>query len=302
MADAPTLQGTEANARRHDILIGIGDFSDSRIPRLPHCHNDVQLLAGALKRTPWPGFRAPQQTVISTQGGQDLGARTNILRSIEAGLGKVRKADGLILAYSGHGVSSNGESYLVPADGMADDVETLISFTWIKELLDDVDANIKIILIDACHSGDSKITFKQPGAEMAFNEAALLRTAFQTASRGVAYATSCRHDEVALVQREGGYSIWMKSLADAIEAAHGLPAGTPIAMEQVISSAARESSDVAQRDWARTQTSFFGIKAEGLIFLGLSTGTNTTSPVFSPPPSRDFNELVLEVLEVTWRS
>jgi len=60
--------------------------------------------------------------------------------------------DTILFFFSGHGVTREGQGYIVPLDG---DAMTGIALDWVKETLLSSKAASKIMVLDACHAGSS---------------------------------------------------------------------------------------------------------------------------------------------------
>ncbi len=96
--------------------------------------------------------------------------------------------DTLIIFFTGHGVTIDGEAYLVPQDGGAKD--TSIPLSWVKSTMRGSAAREKVLILDACHSGAGVLGVT--GIEPDMTEAADL-----------VVMTSSRGDEVSYTTDEG---------------------------------------------------------------------------------------------------
>jgi len=281
-------------ACRYDVLIAVGKYTDDRIPPIHCCENDIELLAATLASTPYINGNNPEQTIVTTRNGNQAASKTNILKVIDDVIQKLSPDDTLLLVFSCHGSSFNDETFLVPSDAVLGEIDSLISFTWIKEILDECDAKFKIILVDACHSGDPKITFKAGAMPMYFKESSPVVDQLLRESTGIAYATACTHKQVALIEPDGELSIWIHALEKAIRAGE-YGSGDVIWAEPILSIAASATMEAANQFWSKIQTPFYVTKVEGVIPLGLRKETDSPRQRVS-----DF-EMVAEATMLTFQ-
>ena len=258
-----------ADAIRHDFFVAIGKYKDNMIPDILCCENDAELIMNVLAKVPFINNNKPNQITLTTRINPAVCTKTNILNIISKLSLTVKEDDMLLLMISCHGYSHNDETYLIPSDAVLGDVSTYINFTWIKEILDEVYTKFKVILVDACHSGDSAIKFKSTAVSLKFREETKLINQLLKESHGLCYATSCKHNQVALIQPDGMYSIWFSSLANAITAQMTLCEDDIIRMDAVLSSCLYQTTLLADKYWSCKQTPFCVLKIEGLLPLGL---------------------------------
>jgi len=119
--------------------------------------------------------------------------------------------------FSGHGVRLGDELYLVPSDAYhPEDPDALISFSKVLDTLNRSPAAVKLILLDACHSGPFVGQVKGRRADMILTGAFL--TQFLEASRGVAVMSSSRSDETSSTKSPGkaGLSLFTHYLVEAL--------------------------------------------------------------------------------------
>jgi uncharacterized caspase-like protein len=78
------------------------------------------------------------------------------VKALKAGLMKTGVNDKVILAYSGHGLLSSNYDYYLSAYNInfAKPEEGGISYEILEDLIDSIPARQKLMLIDACHSGE----------------------------------------------------------------------------------------------------------------------------------------------------
>ena len=256
-------------ANRHDVFIAIGRYKDNLIPDIKCCENDAELMSSTLRGIPYVTGHSPKQLILTTKYNPEDCNKTKILSAIGQLVMGLNADDMVLLMISCHGFSHDGETYLIPYDAIFGEINSYISFTWIKELLDEFNVKFKVILIDACHSGDHKIQFKAAHGKLKFDENTRVVNQLIQESHGLAYATSCKHDQVALIQPDGKYSIWFHSLVEAIKNENLCSKGTLLTLDTILSKSLHDTMLLANKYWSRPQTPFCVLKIEGLIPLGL---------------------------------
>lgn len=264
---------------RHDVLIAVGEYDAAEVTDIKCCERDISKLAAHLANIPTVDRESPVQTVISTAHGRAIGYKPIILSRIEDALKSVSTEDTLLLAFSCHGLTASGANYLLPTEGRPDDLESCIPFDWLKEFLDNVDCKFKIILVDACHSGDSQMVFKK-GVTFGFDDRTAVDALVRN-SRGVVYASACGHNQYAYVRPDGEQSVWFHSVSTRLATLSAIGQSEPILMHDVITEAAVRTSTFVRQHFDADQTPFYFQSTEGLISLGIAVGArsaNTQAP------------------------
>ena len=64
----------------------------------------------------------------------------------------VQQGDMVLVAFSGHGVQRNGESYLCPQDAQTGDARSLVRLNDVFDQLERCHATNKVLLVDACRN------------------------------------------------------------------------------------------------------------------------------------------------------
>lgn len=78
--------------------------------------------------------------------------KTNIEKQFENLLGTVLEEDLIFIAFSGHGASNAGESFLCPGDTNPNRPDTMISRQWLTQQLEESPSQHRIFLVDACRN------------------------------------------------------------------------------------------------------------------------------------------------------
>jgi WD40 repeat protein len=135
-----------APSRIFYVGIGISKYQDAAY-NLQFADNDARELGKALRTSP---YNVSEKLILNQEA-----TRTNIL-SLKTWLEQTTVNDIVILLYSGHGLlDSQSAFYFCPTDiNIADLPHSAVSIDEMEQLLDGIPARKKIMLIDACHSGD----------------------------------------------------------------------------------------------------------------------------------------------------
>jgi hypothetical protein len=143
----PVPAKSQEVARRHALLVGVDHSGGSGITKLEYAERDADRLGDVLTRqgyvtTILPGSRA---------------TREEIVRQLLLAQEQLQAQDTFVLYYAGHGVRrpSNGQVYWLNYGGdvMRPDLQGL-RVTYLFELVGEIRAGHKLILLDHCFAGD----------------------------------------------------------------------------------------------------------------------------------------------------
>ncbi|MGI9098053.1 MAG: caspase, EACC1-associated type [Solirubrobacteraceae bacterium] len=132
---------------KHALLVGVRDYEDRDLHSLPAVAADLECLSQVLEEPAIGGFevevvRDPNAEAMQAAIGEFLDART---------------ADDLVLLYlSGHGTWSPdmGQLYFATGDTHLDRLpETGVSAGFLNNVLEECQAQRKVLLLDCCYSG-----------------------------------------------------------------------------------------------------------------------------------------------------
>ena len=137
-----TISGTV-----HFIGIGINQFKDSK-HNLQWCVKDIRDLALKFKE------KYGSSIIIDTLFDQNV-TLANV-QSLKEKLLQTNINDKVIIAYSGHGLLSKQYDYYLSSFDVnfSKPEENGIAYEEIENLLDSIPARKKLLLLDACHSGE----------------------------------------------------------------------------------------------------------------------------------------------------
>lgn len=142
------VKTTYASQRRLFFVgIGVSEYIDST-KNLTFAHSDVMKLGEEFLSA----YDNPCQQHLLTNSDA---TRENIL-NVKTFLEKTNVNDIVVLAFAGHGtIGNNREFYFCPTDVNFKSPENSgVSYAEIEELLDSIPARKKLLLLDACHSGE----------------------------------------------------------------------------------------------------------------------------------------------------
>lgn len=128
--------------------IGVSDYRDSEINPLHYAHKDALDLAALFKEmTAYTEIKA-----LTLVNGDATGAAIESARKF---VETAAEEDTLILFVSGHGVQIKGEFFFLPVDAEVSRLaETGVALKKLEDLLFATKARRRLVLMDACASGD----------------------------------------------------------------------------------------------------------------------------------------------------
>lgn len=198
------IQGMQ-HPRRLALLIGVSAYSEQRgFTPLKYPSVDVEHLARVLQTGPTPyEVRCLTDLADPTQRPDSQ----NVARQLRVLLESAGPDDTLLLYFSGHGLSRQDDTWLMPNDVYRDSPELgAVSVRGLRAQFLESRAAVRVVIVDACHAsvpGHRGFVLElEPGAEAAdlpkdetvvdLSEAATLH-----AGRGFAFLASCAHSQLA---------------------------------------------------------------------------------------------------------
>jgi hypothetical protein len=169
--------------------------------------------------------------------------------------------------WTGHGLQVGNEAYLVPADGNANDLSSLIPTSWVKDLLDQCNCRFKALLVDACQAGDPNVTFKA-GARLSMQPERFMRPHLADSSRGSVFAASSRANQRSWVQTDGKLSVWTANLIKALTNPALVGDDNVVSLLAVLAAAAAGTYEESLRTHHAEQTPYLFVRTEGDFPLG----------------------------------
>jgi hypothetical protein len=172
-ADKDALVG-----KRYALLVGVNDYADSSIVKLTTPRNDASDIGRALIDSGW------DKVIVLTDDvdyrNPDFPNRTNIENRVSLLADLVKPQDTIFVFFSGHGVTKDKESLLLPVDAALTRVdETAITLSSIASAFNARGLKKLVIAVDACREqvsttkGLSVVGVSGGASGMAPNAAAL---------------------------------------------------------------------------------------------------------------------------------
>ena len=179
------------------LLIGVDKCE--AVGELKVCAADAIALKSVLERI---GYPASHITLLVDNQATNVNALPtigNVERAIKR-LAQVAEADDKILFFfSGHGVTYNGSSFIVPTDG---DLTKGVSLSWVKDQFAACKAKEKVMILDACHSGAAKgVSGITPDLKKSGNLVMLL---------------SCEKEQVSWPDKQGRHSVFTSAVLEGL--------------------------------------------------------------------------------------
>ena len=140
--------------RQYALLVGVRNYKKDELRRLDYTENDVTELAQLLRDAGYKRVVLMTQAEAVAQGDNDLvPTGKNIRRQLRSLLEDRQAEDGVLIAFSGHGVQPTKKgSYFCPMDAEVKDPTTLVSLADVYEDLGKCPAGMKVLLVDACRN------------------------------------------------------------------------------------------------------------------------------------------------------
>lgn len=145
-----TLLPTRGLGDVYAVIIGIGDYRDERIPDLRFTINDAQGLYDVLID---PNYRGLPKDYVKLLLNEQA-THQNIKRALGTWLYRqAKKEDTVLIYYSGHGATEDGDTYWVTYNADIDDLfATALNNNDIAYMLSRIKSKRVITFLDSCYS------------------------------------------------------------------------------------------------------------------------------------------------------
>lgn len=143
--------------QRWAVVVGVPSYRDPTWSRLRFTTNDADEVARVLKS---PHYGAFHRIILLTT--EELTSRESILTELRRLRSDLRRQDTLVFYFSGHGsleLNADGSPnfYLATSDSRSNDLwGTGIELNALREFLDDLKPQRKVMILDNCFSGQGK--------------------------------------------------------------------------------------------------------------------------------------------------
>jgi hypothetical protein len=241
------------------LIIGIESYE--KATTLAYVENDVSRLAKALSDRCGYDVTMVLNSAITTRRTTH---RDAMMKQIEDWITSVQPTDNAVLYFSGHGfLGSNQELYLAALDCDPNNpVPGGIPIAWLKEQLDRCKSTSKFLLLDACHSGNTK------GNAMRSASAKSIVVEF-AGVKGTTTFASCQGDENSYLWNMKQQSLFTFWLTRGIEGHADNDGDGEVNLDELTEFVTDNVSTIAQRQLNRRQTpTLVGdtVNTEDLVF------------------------------------
>ena len=180
------------------LIVGVSDYTVIKAPSLDLCLNDIFAFENALIE----GLNVKSENICIC-GESKTVTVNDFLDSFQSVIEKIDDSDTFIFYFSGHGAKRNNENYFVFSDGVKKIQEVI-------ELIENICAKNKIVIIDSCHSGSKNLSDMSP---IDINV-----TADQFVGHGCAVMASCSIYETSGFDFSKCLSLYTRIICDALTA------------------------------------------------------------------------------------
>jgi hypothetical protein len=179
------------------LLVGVSNYSLEGANNLPFCKNDIIAMEEALRN----GLKVSRNDII-TCGNFGLVSKEDFIKEITNLKEKTNEDDVVIFYFSGHGTTQDDKHYLVCSDG-------LIHTQAIIELMEEINARSKIIILDCCFSGNFSVSGTSD-----FN---IEETIEEFSGKGYAVLSSSNSSQVSYGHPEKSISLFTYFVCNALQ-------------------------------------------------------------------------------------
>ena len=175
--------------RKWAVVIGVEKYSDPRISSLDFCVDDAQEMASVLVEK--CGY-LPERVLVITDEENDADRRPtcdNLRQQVRRWLLKAQPGDTVLVFFSGHGFSQDGEGFLASGDCRKDNLGlTCLRTSEVRRMLSDCKAGQKLLALDCCRAGATR------GGEGSSTRGVSIENAFGSA-KGLITLAGCNPEQ-----------------------------------------------------------------------------------------------------------
>ncbi|MGB2614611.1 MAG: SUMF1/EgtB/PvdO family nonheme iron enzyme [Phycisphaerae bacterium] len=256
----------DAEGERFAVVIGIDEYQ--ALGKLTVCRNDAKALAKVLVES--GGYNESRVIVMTDDAAEPQNRPTlgTMKRRIEQVADLAGEGDTVLVYFSGHGITKDGQGYLVPMDGDANSAVPLAS---VKDALLKSKAASKVLILDACHAGSAA---KGVGG---------IAPSLTAGAGGLVMLLSSAADQVSYPDEGGTRSVFSKYLAEGLSGAADGDADETVTVAELNAFVNR-----SMKDWSlatgKTQTPLCCPETPpSLVLARVQPGARPLQPVPVPP-------------------
>ncbi len=281
-ADAQTKE-----SKRWAILIGVDEYNAAS--DLKYSGADMRALRTQLMAS---GFAEKDIFLLHDDAKKKyLPFKSNIEKQLELVLKLCAEDDLVLVVFSGHGVQLGEDSYLCPTDAVLDDPESLVSLDWVYRKLNQSQAALRLLVVDACrndpHDGGKKSLDGQKNVNKAFSKSLEERP-----PEGIVLLTSCAAGEISMEDPKFGHGVFTHYLLQAMRGDGDKDKNGRISVGELAMYAGYETKRYVARRFSESQRP--GLRGDTTIealnfeFANASTWTNSIGMKLVQIPAGEF--------------
>jgi len=202
--------------KKYAILVGINSYFDDIIRSLNYSVADVEAFHEILTDSNRGNYNQENIRFMTDESSQQglKPLRSNIMSQISSLASMATTNDQLLLYFSGHGIEKDNQSYLLPQDARYNVLsESAIKFEWIKNIFIASNARVKVVILDACHSGAIKGKTASGYMTKGFQESIF------PAPEGFAVLSSCALNQISWENEEMKHGVFSYFLTEGLRGA-----------------------------------------------------------------------------------
>lgn len=199
------------NKKMFAIIIGNEKYTDEEF--VPYAGADAKIFKDYCRQT--LGISENHIRFVTNAGYNDIRKAINWLRQ---GLEAYSGEGSVIFYYAGHGIPDEAEktAYLLPVDGIGNDVGSAYSLEKLYQALGDMPAKSIIVFLDACFSGA-----KRDGGMMASARGVAIKTKAEEPKGKMVVFTAAQGDETAYPYRSQKHGMFTYYLLRKLQETKG---------------------------------------------------------------------------------
>ena len=196
--------------KKSALLVGINDYADLSIGSLEFSNEDIRGFYEILTSFGKKGYNKSDVTALLAEGAEKP-TRNNTLSKLTHMSRAASTEDSILFYFSGHGLEKSGRPYLLFADSYGNTIEqTAIPTELIRKTMEESAARVKIMIIDACHSGAIKGVKDSGKMSESFFESLI------NPPEGFVVMTSCKLGEFSYEWKEKKHGVFSYYLLEGL--------------------------------------------------------------------------------------